>query len=223
MAPKPKIGRYQHRPGIVYEPDARGSLRVARVRKRFPYLGMVPLVYALAGSLVCAGVSWGIRSSGLAHLFPQRFTETPLPPAPSLSNLLFGAGLPETALTCGLLGFILWRALWRTRIPAEEQSRGVWPIFQALLGRALGLGIVLGLLALPLGAFGLYLRTAPANQPWLVRPFFALLAMPVLSQSAYGNGMIPFVLLLLGALLGLATALGVAAVWREYPEEPLDR
>lgn len=223
MAQKPKIGSYQHRPGIVYEPGTHGELRVARVRKRFPYLGMIPLVYAMAGSVVCAALSWAIRASGSAHLFPQRFTETPLPPAPSLSNLLFGAGLPETALTCGLLGFLLWRALWKTRVSPEQQSGGFGSIFLALSGRALGLGIVLGLVALPLGAFGLYLRTAPANQPWLVRPFFALLAMPVISQSAYGNGLIPFVLLLLGALLGLVTAAGAAAVWREFPEEPLDR
>lgn len=223
MAPKPKIGSYQHRPGLVYEPGPHGGMRVARIRKRFPYLGMVPLVYALTGSMVCAAISWSLQASGSARYFPQRFTETPLPPAPSLSNVMFGAGLPETALTCGLLGLVLWRTLWKTRISPEEQAGGFWPILHALLGRALGTGLVLGLLALPLGAFGLYLRTAPANQPWAVRPFFALLATPVLSLSAFGTGMIPLVLLFLGLLLGLATAIGVAAIWREFPEEPLDR
>jgi hypothetical protein len=77
------------------------------------------------------------------------------------------------------------------------------------------------MLALPLGAFGLYLRTAPANQPWLIRPLFGLLAMPVLAGSALFTGVIPLVLLLLGLLMGLITAAGAAAVWRDFPEEPL--
>lgn len=222
MAPKSKIGDYRHRPGLVFEPGPRGGLQVARVRKRFPYLGMIPLVYALAGSAVCAAVSVAIQASGSARYFPSRLSDTPLPPAPSLTNVLFGAGLAESALTCGVLGLILWQLLWKTRVSSEEQSSGFWSIWRILLPRALGLGLALSLLALPVGAFGLYLRTAPANQPWLVRPFFALLAMPVLSFSALITGTIPLVVLVLGLLLGLATATATAAVWREFPDEPLD-
>src|SRR4051794_3925686 len=126
MAPKSKIGSYRHQPGLVYEPGPRGELRVARVRKRFPHLGMVPLVYALAGSLVCGATSWSLQQSGAARFFPQRLTGTPLPPAPSLDNVLFGVGLPEAALTCGLLGLCLWRSLWQTRISPETQAGGFW-------------------------------------------------------------------------------------------------
>jgi len=223
MSPKSKIGEYRHRPGLVYEPGPHGELRVARVRKRFPYLGMIPLVYALSGCVVCACTSWALRASGAARFFPTRFVDTPLPAAPSMANLLLGAGLPETALACGLLGFMLWRSLWNVRIPAEVQSAGFWAIYRALLGRALGFGVLVGIVALPLGAFGLYLRTAPANQPWLLRPLFGLLATPVLWMSALGTGLIPLVLLLLGLLMGWVTAVGAAAVWREFPEEPLDQ
>jgi hypothetical protein len=207
---------------MVYEPGPQGGLRVAHVRKRFPYLGMIPLVYALSGTMVCAGISWALRVSGGMRFFPTRLVDAPLPAAPSMANILFGAGLPETALTCGLLGLYLWRALWKTRISAEEQARGFWSILRALSGRALGQGILLGILALPLGAFGLYLRTAPANQPWVLRPLFGLLATPVLWMSALGTGLIPLVLLLLGMLMGWVTAVAAAAVWREFPEEPVD-
>jgi len=223
MAPKSKIGDYRHRPGLVYEPGPRGGLRVARVRKRFPFLGMIPLVYALSGSMVCAATSWALKWGGGGRLLPQRLSGTPLPAAPSMGNVLFGAGLAETALACGLLGLWLWQLLWKTRISEEEQASGFWQIYRSLVGRALGLGALFGVLALPLGAFGFYLRTAPANQPWLLRPFFALLAMPVIWISALGNGVIPLVLLLLGLLMGLVTAVGAAAMWREYPEEPLER
>lgn len=193
----------------------------ARVRKRFPYLGLVPLGYAVGGTLACALVSWVIQVLGLSHWLPTRVLNAPLAPAPSWENLLFGAGPAETAFAWGLVGYRLWVSLWRTRVPVQAQSRGFAGVFPHLVLPALAYGALTVVAVLPLSTIGLYLRTAPAAQPWVVRPFFALLAAPVLSLQALITGIIPLVLLALGLSLGLLTAVVAAAVWRQFPEEPI--
>lgn len=220
MAAKPRIGSYQHRPEPAFVRGPDGAPRPARVRKRFPHLGLVPMIYAVGGTLVCALVSWGFRLGGMARILPSRVTDAGLPPAPNLDNVLFGAGFPETALACGLIGFWLWSSVWRTRVSPEQRDRGFRGIFGALLPPSLGFGVLLALAALPIGAFGLYIRTAPAAQPWAVRPLFALYATPILSFNALITGVIPLVIIALGLVLGLVTATAAAAIWRSYPEEP---
>ncbi|HTE20250.1 MAG TPA: hypothetical protein VK689_17940, partial [Armatimonadota bacterium] len=172
------------------------------------------------GPLACAGVSLLFRASGATRFLPQRLSDLPLPPSPSMENLLFGAGLHETVLACALAGWWLWRSLWRLRVPEERQKGGMPAVLPPLLGRGLWLGPLYALAVLPVGAFGLYIRTAPANQPWLVRPFFALLAVPFTTVSALLTGTVPLVVVALGLLLGVATAVAVAYLWQQFPEEP---
>ncbi|MGV3720067.1 MAG: hypothetical protein ACO1SX_04075 [Actinomycetota bacterium] len=223
MAGKPRIGSYQHRPEPAFTPGPDGTPRPVRVRKRFPHLGLVPLVHAVCGTLVCALLSWGFRAMGMGRILPQRVSDARLPPAPTLDNVIFGAGFPETAVACGLIGFWLWTSVWKTRVSREQQAEGFRGVFRALLSSALGFGALLSFAALPIGAFGLYLRTAPAEQPWPVRPFFALYATPVLAVNALLTGVIPLVILALGLLSGLVTAVAPACIWRDYPEEPSAR
>jgi hypothetical protein len=220
MAAKPRIGSYQHRPEPAYVPGPNGVPRPARIRKRFPQLGLVPMLHAVFGTLVCALTSWGLRALGMGRVLPQRVSDVRLPPAPTLDNVIFGAGLAETAIACGLIGFWLWTNVWKTRVPSERQDQGALAIFRTLLPTALVLGALLAIVALPIGAFGIYMRTAPAEQPWAVRPFFALYAIPVLSFNAMVTGVIPLVLVVLGLLSGLSTAAAAAAIWRDYAEEP---
>ncbi|MCC2668663.1 MAG: hypothetical protein K0Q72_1134 [Armatimonadetes bacterium] len=219
MGARQKIGQYRHRQGVTYEPGPGGELRIKRDRKRFPHLGMIPLVFGISGSGVCALVSWLMAASG-TKLLPQRLDNTALPPSPSIENVLFGAGFPEAALACGLIGFLIWRSLWAIRITPEEQARGRGVIFRALVGQGIGWGAVYGFLAIPIGVAGLYMRTAPAAQPPVVRPFFALLASPILTVSAFVTVVIPLVVLVLGMLLGLSVAASAALIWRDFPEEP---
>ena len=60
---------------------------------------------------------------------------------------------------------------------------------------------------------------ASTGQPLLVRPVFGLLAALVLPFSEMFTGTIPVVLVLLGLLMGTATALAVAVLWEYFPEE----
>jgi hypothetical protein len=222
MARKRRIGTFNHSPGPTFEMGPDGSLRHTRVRKRFPHLGMVPLIYAIAGTLACAGVSWALKAVGLGRLLPQRISDAALPPSPTMDNILFGAGLPETALAWGLAGYWLWTGVWRTRVPQETQNRGFGAIYGSLLGNSLGYGILLGFFTMFIGACGVYVRTAPAAQPWGVRPFFAVLAAPVLFVRALVTGTIPLVVIILSLAMGVVTAAAAAALWREYPEQPID-
>ena len=220
MPNKPKIGQYRHTPGPLMQPGPDGVLRAARVRRRFPFEGVVFLVFGLLGPLVCAGASLLFQATGTARFLPQRFSDLPLPPAPSLENVLFGAGLHEIVLACGLAGWLLWRALWRQQVPEDRQKAGMLAVLPQLAGRGLWLGPLFALAMLPVGAFGLYIRTAPANQPWMVRPFFALLAVPFTTVSALLTGTVPLVVVLLGLFLGVGTAVAVAYLWQQFPEEP---
>lgn len=215
-----EIGKYRH----VAATGRRigGRVTVApRWRRRFPYLGMVVAGYALLGTLTCAGVSGLGRAAGLPLLLPERVTGQPLPPAPSLDHVLFGAGAAETALACAVAGWLVWRALWNTRLPDDLQNAGFGAALGVLMRRAVVLGPLLALTAIPIGVFGLYLRTAPETQPLLVRPLFGLLAAPLITASALLTGTVPLVVAALGLLLGVVTALGVAWFWQHYPEEPV--
>jgi hypothetical protein len=221
MARKPKIGEYRHTPGNVWVAAPDGTTQASRVRRRFPYRGMVFMGYGLLGPLVCAGVTLLVRALGLAYLLPQRVSDVTVPPSPTLNNLLFGAGIHELVLACAVAGYWVWTQLWRLRLPSAGRDANFQDAFNGLLGRALTLGVSASFAVVPAGAFGLYLRTAPANQPMLARPFFGILASLVLSVNLL---MVPIVLVtvtVLGLLLGVSAALGVAAAWQQFPEEPI--
>ncbi|HEU4753503.1 MAG TPA: hypothetical protein VFU47_10390 [Armatimonadota bacterium] len=219
MPKKPKIGQYRHTPGTEMRPGPDGVLRPTRTRRRFPYSGIIFLLYAIAGPLVGAGVTRLFQITGTARFLPQHLDEKAFPPAPSLNNVLFGAGVTETILASGLAGFWLWNILWKARV-APDQKAPTGAAFRSLLPQALVLGPLMAFLALPIGVMGLYIRTAPANQPWAVRPFFALLAAPFAMATTLYT-VVPLVLIALGLLLGAVTALGVAFLWQQFPEEPL--
>ena len=181
---------------------------------------MVVLIYAILGPAVCAGLSLLFRASGLIRFLPRRDpTAPPLPPAPSLQNVLFGVGFVELALTSGLIGYWLWSMLWKEcgdGTASTSEARG--SNLGSLMARAAYLGPLLVLLALPLSGFGTYLRTAPADQPLLVRPFFAILGGIVIALNELLTGVIPVVIIPLGFLLGIGTALAVALVWPRVPD-----
>ncbi len=195
-------------------------LRPALTRRRFPYRGLVFVVAGLLGSLLCAGMAMLLRTQHVAEALLQRLDDRPLPPMPTFNNVLFGAGLPELMLACGLAGWWLWSTLWKTRLPHREPPRTVLENARALVLSALVLGPLSVFGTACIGIIGLYLRTAPANQPWAVRPFFALLAVPALGSSALATGLIPLALTLIGLCFGAVTAVGVAYFWNEFPEEP---
>lgn len=170
-------------------------------RRRFPYTSLVFVGYAALTPLLGAGAAQLFKAAGHGDLLVRTQAAKPLPRAPSWENILFGAGAPELALAGGLAGLLLWRILWRGDAgpPGAEVARGMV------------LGGVFGLLVIPGGIFGLYLRTAPTGVPLLVQPFFALLV--AVAGSAYSL-IVPWVwgtAAALGALLGAASG-GLANV-----------
>lgn len=176
-------------------------------RRRFPYTALVFVAYALLTPLAAAGAALLFKAAGLGDLLVRTQAPQPLPRAPSWQNLLFGAGAPELALAGGLMGLLLWRQLWR----------GDDPVLGADVVRGMLLGALYGLLVIPVGIFGLYLRTAPAGVPLVVQPFFALLVS--LAGSVYAV-ILPWVwgaALALGAVLGLISALAAVALKARLP------
>jgi hypothetical protein len=216
-----KIGQYRHAPASEMRAGPDGLARPTLVRRRSPFGGVVLLVYGALGPFACAVVSWLFRAAGGARYLPGSFSGRPMLPSPSLGNVLFGIGLWELVLVSGLVGWGLWSALWKTPLPAAYQGKGLRIVFPALLTRGLLLGPLFTFLALPLAVFAMYLRTAPSEQPWLVRPFFALLAVIPVTLSHLITGVIPLILAALGLLLGAVTAAGVAVLWQRFPEEPV--
>jgi hypothetical protein len=87
------------------------------------------------------------------------------------------------------------------------------------MSRGARLGPFIALSALPMAAVGLFLRTGPAEIPWAVKPLFALLAVVPVTLSALFTGVVPLILLLLGLVMGLVTAVGVAYGWQQFGEE----
>lgn len=217
---KPKIGEYRHTPG-TYLAGADGKPRAARTRRRFPYLAMVFLGSAVAGPLACAAVALLFSQTPLRVAAPQPYGGARLPPSPTLQNVLFGAGVHEVALASALAGWCLWTWLWKTKLPPAEMEKGGRTVLWSLVRLGLLLGPVCTLgIGLPAGAMGLFLRTGPAEIPWIARPFFGLIAMlPIVINSLF-TGTIPVVLIALGMLLGAVMGCGVAEGWRHFPEEP---
>jgi hypothetical protein len=215
------IGEYRHVPGQMLRPGPDGRLQYSRVRRRFPHLGFVCLVYALLLPVLFAGLGWLFQRTSLRAYAPRRMVEdAPLPPSPSLDNVLFGVGAAEAALAGLFIGWLLWRWLWHVRAPAAAQERGFWAVWPLLLRRGLWLGVATVLMSTPILTFGLYMRTAPTEQPLLVRPFFAVLATVPLLFTAMLT-VIPVVLVCIGLLLGALTATAVAVLWQHFPEEPV--
>ncbi|MFN3652283.1 MAG: hypothetical protein ACK47B_22115 [Armatimonadota bacterium] len=219
MTRKPRLGEYRHIPDGGAAPGAARN-RPTRKRRRFPYVGIVLVVNGLLGTLTLAGLSLLIRALGLTAYLPQRIDKQPSPPAPSLDNVIFNLGLPETILLCALIGGFVWRFVWNVRLPDDVQQQGPRATLGPLLQAGVTYGLIAGILALPLGSYAHFLRAAPADIPWAVRPFFGVLDTLVRVPSALMTN-IPLVALGLGLLLGLVTAPIVALLWPHFPEEPL--
>lgn len=221
MPARPRIGKYRHAPADEIRIGAGGELYHTHTRRRMPFGALVGFVYAVLGPLLAAGTTTLFQATGNSRLLPTVIGDAKLPPSPSLENVLFGAGVAEAALASMLMGYWLWLSLWKTRVSIQHSERGVRGVLPHLLQRGAGLGAVLAFGAGAIGIFGLYLRTAPADQPWLVRPLFGLLAILPTGASAALTGVIPLVLLALGSLCGMVSALAVALLWQQFPEEPV--
>lgn len=216
----PRPGQYRHTPGSYLPAGPDGRAVAVRTRRRFPYLGLVFIGAAMLGPLLCGGVSLLFQMTALRALVPTRYTNLPLPPSPSVENILFGAGLHELVLASAVCGWWLWRSLWRLRLAPELQKAGVAGVIRPLLAQGLLVGPLCVLAAgLPIAAMGLFLRTGPAEIPWAVKPLFGLVALFPVAISALFTGTVPVVLVLLGMVAGAAAAVGVALGWQRFPEE----
>ncbi len=176
--------------------------------KPIPYTALVFVAYGVVTPLLAAAAALVYQQLGWGALLLKRQFERPLPAAPSWRNLLFGAGVPELALAGGVVGVLLWRRLWRGEDPT---------IAAGLLCGGL-IGMLYGLLVIPFGLFGLYLRTGPSDVPALVQPFFALLVALAGSVYLLALPWIWLTALVLGAVLGCLTApvmMWVKRRWRE--------
>jgi hypothetical protein len=165
--------------------------------RRFPYTGLVFIVYGVAVPLAACGVASLYNAAGYGALLRKTQFSDSLPRAPSWSNVMFGAGAPELALAAGLAGLLLWRRLWQ----------GVEPIIPADLTRGALLGALYGLLTIPFGIFGLFLRTGPREIPILVRPLFALVVAVLGSVYSIAVPWVWGTVLLAGAIIGTISAL----------------
>ncbi len=221
MPSKPRIGKYRHTPADEIRIGPGGALFHTRTRRRMPFGALVGFLYAIIGPILAAGTSALFHAMGLGRHLPTIIGNSKLPPSPTLENVLFGAGVAETALGSMLAGYWLWIMLWRTRLAIQQCERGVAGVLPHLLRRGASLGAVMAFASGAVGIFGLYLRTAPAAQPWFVRPFFGLLAIIPTGASATMTGVIPLVLLVLGSLCGAVSGAAVAFLWQHYPEEPI--
>ncbi len=191
-------------------------MRHARVRRRFPFMGLVPLAYGVLVPPMCAGLSLLLK---VVRAVPQQLG-APRAAAPSLENVIFGFGFTELLVAWAFVGFLLWRCLWNIRMPVETQQLGVPGVLGGLLKSGAILGPFLALLFLPLATWGLATR-GMETVPLLARPFLAVLAAPVISISALANPAILVSTLVLGIVVGVLTAPAVAFLWQRYPEEPI--
>ena len=219
--PRLKPGEYRHKPGS-FVPEGPGGRPIAvKVRRRFPYLGLVFMGCAILGPLVAAGLSLLFHHTVLRRVVPTRYSDLPLPPSPSMENILFGAGLHELVLASAVTGLWVWSALWKMRLPPEQQKAGLKGVLKPLMTQGMVLGPLFALVGtLPIAAMGLFLRTGPGNIPWAVKPLFGLVAMLPVSISALFTGIVPLVLILVGIAHGALTAYAVALGWQRFPEEP---
>lgn len=214
-----KIGQYRHVPGTEFVYDSEGRARPVRGRRRFPYLGQVLLLNGALAPVVAAAVTSGFRAAGLSRLLPEHYGDVRVAGAPSLENLLFGAGLPEVVLAGGVSGLLLWLLLWPHPVDPSAERSGIWAVWAALAPTGLVVGLAMAPVVAVTGAYGLCLRAMPAEIPWFARTVIGIPGALALSVTALFTGTVPAVLLVLGALHGLATALAVAAVRPGFPLE----
>src|SRR4051794_31524707 len=119
MPQPPRLGQYRHTPGLELARGADGQLRPTRVRRRFPFRGLVVMAYGVLTPLVGLAVTLLFQRTRNDRFLPRHYGEQAVPAAPSLENVLFGAGLPELVLAGALTGFLLWNHLWKLRVPPD--------------------------------------------------------------------------------------------------------
>lgn len=215
--PEPhKIGQYRHQPATNLRPGPEGRPVPSRVRRRFPYLGLVPLGYGLLVPLFAAGQALVLKA---LNAVPRQLGSGSRP-APSLENVIFGFGFAELLVAWAVTGFLLWRILWNLRVPEEVQQAGLAGTLPVLMRTGALVGPFLALLSIPIAVIGLGTRDMP-GVPWVVRPLFALVGSPVVAVSALINPAILLTILLMGLIVGVLSALAVAVLWRSFPEEPV--
>lgn len=223
MPAPPRLGQYQHKPGLELARGPDGQLRPTRLQRRFPFRGLVLMAYGALTPLVGLAVTLLFQATGNARFLPRHYGEQTVPPAPSLENVLFGAGLPELVLAGALTGYILWNHLWKLSAPPELQTTGWRGVLPLLLRSGVSIGLLLTPLATLVGAYGLCLRAMPREVPWFARAVFGLPGAILLALNSVLTGVVPVVMLLLGALAGAGTALAVSLMWPQFPEEPISR
>lgn len=217
----PTIGEYRHEPRTERVVGGDGIARLRNVRRRFRHAGMVPLATATMGCMVA-----GVTQFSLNQLRPgwtlHPIGDTPLPPAPSYDNLLFGAGLPEIAAGCALMGWLFWRSLWSTPSVDEEGRVPLRSAVKEVVPRALCMGPVYLFGAAFVASVGLYIRTGPPDQTAPLRALSGLLGGPIVLLSALVHPIIPITLTLLGWLHGLTMGLSVAVLAAANPPERMN-
>jgi len=218
---KNRIGQYSHVPGQEFRPGTDGKPVPVRVRRRFPHLGIVCMAYAGLGPLAASGAELLFKLPGWREWAPKAIDQAvTLPPSPSLNNVMFGAGAIEVALASLLAGWMLWRSLWNVRLPQSVQEAGPRSTFPRLVWRGFWSGIGFTLLACPIVAFGFAMRDPALDIPLITRPIAGILAvLPLLISRAFT--VIPVLLVLSGAALGVLSAAAVAHLWQDFPEEPV--
>lgn len=223
MPTRTPLGQYRHTPADQIQIGPDGHRYHTHARRRMPFAAQVFVAYAALGPLLALATALLLKQIDGGRLLPDVIAATKLPPCPSPQNVLFGAGWTEIVLGCGVAGWALWTKMWRTRFSLEDAAAGP----RALVPRLVKQGIAWSLILTPitglLATVSLYIRTAPPEQPWIVRPFFALLAAVPMGIGAFWTGIIPLVMLLLGVLVGAASGIVASLVFPHYPEEPITR
>lgn len=201
-------------------PGPDGRLRPTWVKRRFPFRGLVLMTYGALTPLIGLLITLLFQAMNNGRYLPRHYGEQAVPHAPSLENVLFGAGLPELVLAGALTGYLLWNHLWKLRVPLDMQESGLSGVLPTLLRAGISMGLLLMPLATLVGAYGLCLRAMPHEVPWAARAVFGLPGALLLALNSLLTGVVPLVLLLLGTLAGVGTALVVALLWPHFPEEP---
>jgi hypothetical protein len=181
------------------------------------------MAYGVLTPLVALAVTLLFQRTGYGRYLPRHYGEQSVPTAPSLENVLFGAGLPELVLAGALTGFLLWNQLWKLRVPPDIQAEGLRGTLPGLLRAGIPLGMLLMPLASVVGAYGLCLRAMPREVPGFARIFFGMPGALLLALNSMLTVTVPLVLMALGALAGIGTAVVVALLWPHFREEPVTR
>lgn len=216
-----KIGQYRHRPGGEHYGRPGGEtpavgLNVGGPRRRFRYLPLVFFGSAMLTPILAYLAAEVLRLLGVEVRLSA--DNRPAPP-PGIENLFFGLGLPETALGGGIAGLWLWRRLWGTLHGVAGMGGPFTSGFRPLLPHAVAGGILAVMLALAVAQGGAYLRTAPEEQPWLVRPLFGLISVILVGFSALFTFTLPLAGLAAGVVVGVLYAVAALTAWRRLPFE----